>query len=376
MNIGFDAKRITHNGTGLGNYSRFIVRILSEQFADNQYHLYSPSKGKVSLRSKVEKLPNVVLHYPSCFFYKMFGSMWRSGGLLPDLQRDEIQLFHGLSNEIPYGLHKKHIPSIVTIHDLIFMRFPQFYKPIDRRIYEKKFRRACLESDRIIAISEATKRDIIDFFGIEEQKISVVYQGCDPIFLQPVSKEEKQRIKNKYHLPEHYILNVGTIEYRKNLLSVVKAMTILQDQDIKLVAVGRKTPYTKEIEDYIQEKGLQSRIQLLHNVLWEDITAIYQSASLFVYPSLFEGFGIPIIEAIHSNLPVIAATGSCLEEAGGKASAYVDPENIEMLASSINAILSSPETIAKMIEESKTYVARFFDQQIAQELMSVYQQVI
>ena len=376
MNIGFDAKRITHNGTGLGNYSRFIVRILSEQFSDNQYHLYSPSEGKAYLRSRVEALPNIVFHYPSSLFYRVFGSIWRSRGLLSNLQSDGIQLFHGLSNEIPYGLHKKKIPSVVTIHDLIFMRFPQFYKPIDREIYKMKFKRACQESDRVIAISEATKCDLINFFGIDEHKISVVYQGCDPIFLQTVTEKEKQEVKNKYHLPDRYILNIGTIEYRKNLLRLVKAMTAIQDQGIRLVAVGRETPYVKEIETYIQENRLQNRIQLLHNVAWKDMAAIYQSASIFVYPSLFEGFGIPILEAIHSNVPVIAATGSCLEEAGGPASAYVNPNNTEMLASAIDTILSSPETASRMIKESKAYVARFSDQQIAQDLMNVYKQVL
>ncbi|MDD4590542.1 MAG: glycosyltransferase family 1 protein, partial [Parabacteroides sp.] len=245
-----------------------------------------------------------------------------------------------------------------------------------REIYKKKFKHACQESDRVIAISEDTKCDLINFFGIDEYKISVVYQGCDPIFIQTVTEKEKQEIKSKYHLPDRYILNIGTIEYRKNLLRIVKAMTAIQDQDIRLVAVGRETPYVKEIETYIQEHGLQHRIQLLHNVAWKDLAAIYQSASIFVYPSLFEGFGIPILEAIHSNVPVIAATGSCLEEAGGPASAYVNPNNTEMLASTIDTILSSPETASRMIKESKAYIARFSDQQIAQDLMNVYKQVL
>lgn len=375
MNIGFDAKRITHNATGLGNYGRFIIRILSEYFPENQYHLYSPSLGKERLRSQVEELTHVKFHYPQSHFYRMFKFVWRSGMLASTLQKDKIELFHGLSNELPYRLKKRGIRSVVTIHDLIFLRYPQFYKPIDRWIYTSKFKRACQQADRIIAISEMTKWDIIRFFGIDERKISVVYQGCDASFMCPVSEEKKKEVRATYQLPERFMLSVGSIERRKNLMQVVKAMTLMEDQDIVLVAVGKRTPYTDEVEQFVKEHNLSRRVLLKSNVAFADLPAVYQMASLFVYPSFFEGFGIPIIEAIHSGLPVIAATGSCLEEAGGPSSIYVDPCDEAGLASQITKVLSTPELVERMRAEGKKYVARFADETIADELMQIYEKV-
>lgn len=372
MNIGFDAKRITHNATGLGNYGRFVIRILSKYYPGNLYMLYSPSPGKERLRKQAEVLPHVRFRYPENFFYRMFKFIWRSGMLMSLLKKDRIALFHGLSNELPYGLKKKGIRSVVTIHDLIFLRYPEFYKPIDRKIYASKFKRACEEADRVIAISEMTKRDIIHFFGIDEKKISVVYQGCDASFLHPVTEEKKKEVRTAYHLPARYILSVGSIEKRKNLLLIVKAMTLLEDKEIALVAVGKHTPYAGEVEQYVQEHHLSERVFLRSDVSFADLPAVYQMASLFIYPSFFEGFGIPIIEAIHSGLPVIAATGSCLEEAGGPASVYVDPKDETGMADKITQILDSPALVEKMKSEGKAYVSRFADEVIAAGMMRVY----
>ena len=130
---------------------------------------------------------------------------------------------------MPLNIHQSEVKSIVTIHDLIFLRYPQYYHSIDRKIYTYKFRKACENADKIIAISECTKRDIIEYFRIPADKIEVVYQGCDPSFMHPVAAEKKREIRAKYQLPDHYILNVGSIEERKNALSAVQALTMLPE---------------------------------------------------------------------------------------------------------------------------------------------------
>lgn len=175
MKIAFDAKRITHNATGLGNYSRFVVNSLSTSFPEHIYQLYTPGKGKEALRKRIEERPSVSFHYPEGRFDKLFPSLWRTSGLTATLRKEHVDLFHGLSNEIPMNLKQNGIPAVVTIHDLIFLRYPQLYKPIDRSIYTYKFKQACLRSDKIIAISRQTMRDIRDFFHIPESKIEVVY---------------------------------------------------------------------------------------------------------------------------------------------------------------------------------------------------------
>lgn len=375
MRIGFDGKRAVQNKTGLGNYSRFIIDILSRLHKENQYIIYAPKPKENKALGSILSRENIQITYPASYFGKKFRSLWRIWGINKQIKEEQLSLFHGLSNELPLSIKKSETRSIVTIHDLIFIRYPQFYKWIDRHLYTYKFKKACQNSDRIIAISEMTKRDIIAFFGIDADKIDVVYQSCHPIFEQPASSTQKKEIRQKYQLPDKYILNVGSIESRKNLLLVVKALHYIPE-DISLVAIGKRTTYTNEVEEYINKHQLNHRVHILHNIPFQELPVFYQLAKLFVYPSFFEGFGIPIIEAIHSNIPVIAATGSCLEEAGGPDSIYINPNNEKELAININKILTSPDLVNKMTTKGKEYIKRFSDETIAQDIMQVYQKAL
>ena len=370
MLIGFDAKRAFINYTGLGNYSRYIIDNLSAYFNTYQYRLYSPKKKENPRMITICERENISNVFPKGL-YARFSSLWRTTGMTADLLRDGVQLYHGLSNELPVGLHKKGIRSVVTIHDLIFLRCPQFYKAPDRVIYTQKFGYACRDADRIVAVSECTKRDIVTFFGVAPDKISVIYQGCDKSFTKKLSQQDKQQICRKYSLPETFILSVGTIEPRKNLMLAVKALSQIEDS-VHLVAVGKQTNYAEEVKKYAVAHGLQNRLHILSNIPFSYFPAIYQSAAVFVFPSFFEGFGIPIIEALHSGTPVIAATGSCLEEAGGPNSIYVDPNNDEQLADNIRKILYDSDLQAKMITNGQKYVARFDDKLLAEQMMDLY----
>lgn len=159
-------------------------------------------------------------------------------------------------------------------------------------------------------------------------------------------------IQKRYHIPSHYILYVGSIEERKNLLLIVRALQQL-NKDIHLIAIGKRTPYTDIVEAYIKENNMQQQVSILSNVPFDDLPGFYQMADLFIYPSFFEGFGIPIIEALHSNVPVIAATGSCLEEAGGPDSLYVEPNDVNDLSEKIDWILSTPAQAELMKKREK-----------------------
>lgn len=201
MRIGFDGKRAVQNFTGLGNYSRYIVDILCQFYPENEYILYAPKKRE---NKRLNKLTNqyrqLQLAYPVTFWERKFRSLWRISGITHQLEKEKVSIYHGLSNELPLNIHKSNIKSIVTIHDLIFLRYPQYYHFIDRKIYTYKFRKACENADKIIAISECTKRDIISFFHIPSDKIEVVYQSCDPIFGQSVNNEKKEEVRSKLSL--------------------------------------------------------------------------------------------------------------------------------------------------------------------------------
>ena len=371
MNIGFDAKRAIQNNTGLGNYSRYVIEILSRFYEENSYLLYAPQNRENPRLKTLRTRKNVFFRFPvSC--WKRFSSLWRVYGVKKEVKKDRIAVFHGLSNELPVRFHRTGIPSVVSIHDLIFLRFPKFYQLVDRWIYHFKFRHACKIADTIIAISECTKRDIISLFDIPEEKIKVVYQGCHSNFRQVLSPDKKEELKRKYSLPARFLLYVGTIEDRKNLLLIVKALKHI-DPDIHLVAAGMRTKYQTVVEKYAMEHHLSTRIHFHHHVLFEDLPAFYQLAQIFVLPSYYEGFGIPIIEALTSGTPVIAAKGSCMEEAGGVHSIYIDPDNETELADKINMILNDANLTLKMVEEGKMFVERFSDENIAKELMLIYE---
>ncbi len=375
--IGFDAKRACQNSTGLGNYSRFVLSGLSRRASSLRLLLYAPNPQKTRYLNGLDNAPAVEMRFPMSKWWKRLRSLWRVWGMTHDLERDGIQLYHGLSNELPLNIRRaRGIKTIVTIHDLIFLRYPQSYKTINRWIYHYKFRRACRVADRIIAVSECTKRDIIRFFHTPAEKIKVVYQGCDEQFRSVATQEQKDAVRQRYQLPDRYILFVGSIEERKNLMLLAQAFALLPDNDIHVVAVGKRTRYANRVQAFIDSQALGSRFHMLNDVLFSELPALYQMAAVFVYPSRFEGFGIPLLEALCCGTPVIGCTGSCLEEAGGPSSIYVDPDDEQALARAIQRVLSDEVLRRQMITAGHEYAERFLEEQLHEDLTGLYRQVL
>ncbi len=370
MKIGYDAKRFYHNNTGLGNYSRDLIRVLSKYFPANKYVLYNPKKSDKNIQLQ----DCVVEVRPHNKLFKLIPSLWRQKGIVKQLILDKMDVFHGLSGELPKGIDKTKIKSVVTIHDLIFVRYPKLYSFIDRKIHFYKFKRSAKIADIVIAISEQTKQDIIDFLKINPNKIKVLYQGCSNIFKKEFSDFEKKNIKQKYNLPNNFLLNVGTIEERKNLFTIVKAIKNTKDS---LVVVGNdKSEYAKKIKAYIKTNKMEHRIYFLKNVSTKELAIIYQMAEIFIYPSIFEGFGIPIIEALYSKTPVITSLGSCFSEAGGKYTTYINPKDEKALEESILKIKQNPEQTKKNILKGFEFVQKFNDQQIAENMINIYKNLL
>ena len=370
MRIGFDAKRAFFNHSGLGNYSRDTISILSDYFPMNEHVLYSPNPLK-SIPFK--KSVNLSISGPKKFWHKKFPSLWRSYGLAEQLKDEKIELYHGLSNELPKGIENIHIPTVVTIHDIIFMRYPNFYNSTDRKIYQNKFVYSSEQATRIIAVSEQTKEDLIDFFRVPEGKIDVVYQGCNPIYWNQIGDTMRTDILGKYLVPEKFILYVGTVEERKNILNVIKA---LYKNKIRfpLVIVGKPTAYLSKVKAFVEYNRMDN-IYFLHNVPTEDLPAFYQQAELFIYPSLFEGFGIPILEALTSKTPVITSRGGCFAEAGGKSTIYIDPENVDELGEAIMTALNNSTLRDNMIIDGFIHAQKFRQEKIATNIMDVYEKI-
>ncbi len=363
MKIAFDGKRFFNNSSGLGNYSRDLVRILATYFPENQYVLLNKNQSEKG--KEILGLPNVSFQETSK------GNLSRQLKMGKDAQNLGAEIFHGLSGELPLKWNKKPIKKIVTIHDLIFLRFPEYYRFFDRKIHFWKFRKAALQADLIIAISEQTKQDIIKFLKVPKEKITVIYQGCHQSFKENKSDEFLNSVKIKFSLPEKFILNVGTIEERKNLLNVVKA---LKGTAIPLVVVGKKNKkYFKKVEKLVRLSGVE--VFFLENVSMEELAGIYKLAEIFVYPSFFEGFGIPVIEALFSGTPVITSNVSSLPEAGGKDSVYVNPENFEDIKSKILFLWNNDSEKKRRAEKGLEFVQKFNDEKISENLMKIYREI-
>ena len=377
ITIGFDAKRIVRNGTGLGSYGRTLVNDLANN-AELNLLLYAPDSGREALRTQVPERNNLHFVYPLpsplSVLAPVYKSYWRSRGIIQQLKNDSVDIFHGLSGELPIGIRAAGIKTVVTIHDLIFMRHPEYYNWIDVQIYRNKFFKTLREADSIVAISECTRRDIAELGGVPEDKIEVIYQSCAPRFSPDIAPGVNERVQQAYHLPQRYILGVGSIEERKNMLLAAKALQWLPE-DISLVLVGKATKYTSRILDFAKREQLSHRIITLHGVPDDDLPSIYSMAEAFVYPSRYEGFGIPIIEAIRMNLPVVACTGSCLEEAGGPDNLYVSPDDAEAMAASIKSVLKGAEGRERRIELSQQYIKRFENNDAARYFSDLYRKL-
>jgi len=371
LHIGFDAKRAFFNHSGLGNYSRDLIRALSEEAPENHYYLF---KHKDVEGIKLKKRHNVSTLLPQSDFYQRFGKLWRYKGISQEIKSYPIDIYHGLSQEMPMGIENSGVKTVVTIHDCIFLRYPELFDIGYRIIFKKKYAHACKVSDRIIAISEQTKADIIHYFDVPEEKIDVVYQGCNRAFYDEVDRAIREQIRAKYKLPEKFILYVGTIEERKNLLSVFEAMA-KSDIQYPVVAIGRSTKYTEKVKQFVKDKEIKD-VTFIHTSDFSDFPAIYQMATMFVYPSIFEGFGIPILEALNSGTPVITTAGGVFPEVGGDAALYVEYGNNAEMAQQIKKLLESQTLREELATKGKQQALKFREKEMAANLISVYQKVM
>lgn len=378
MKIAFDAKRLYNNFTGLGNHSRTTIDILTENFPENEYLLYTP---KVKLNKVTE--PYLTKEKCRTIFPSGIakGSVWRTFVQSKDLKRDGADVFHGLSHEIPLGLKSKGIPSVVTIHDVAFKTFTQMYHWHDRQIYDLKFRYSCNNADRIIAISECTKKDIMRFYGIPEERISVVYQPVQRLFYTPLGQEEARSMADKAidGLPKEYMLYVGSINSRKNLLSIVKAIeTLPESSRMPLVIVGNGREYKVEVKKYIAEHKLEKHFIWASNIHNNThLQALYTCAKMFIYPSFYEGFGLPVVEALLSGCPVITSNVSSLPEAGGPHSLQVDPNSVDSIAQAIRMVAEDDSLRSRMIKGGREYAMETFEPSIlAKQVMDIYEELI
>ncbi len=375
MKIGFDAKRIFHNWRGLGNYSRDLVLGLKSLYPENEYLLFTPNyEHPDAIKFEHEFGKNNIIT-PEKFFYKNFPSIWRRS-LAKVSSAYEIDLFHGLSHEIPHGLKKRGIKSVVTIHDLIFLRYPEYFPWIDRKVYFSKIRHAVNSSDTVIAICEQTKNDLIRYFNVNPQKVEICYQSCNEKFQSgPVLSCEVDSIMDKFHITKNYFLYVGALEERKNILNLIEGFSYFGTSR-DLIIVGKDRKYKENIELKIKQCNLDNNVRILTNVTTNELHALYSGADLFCFPSFFEGFGIPIIESMFCGTPVLTSNGSCFPEVGGNGAIYIDPNSPIEIAKAMHKVTNDQSFYEYLICEGKKQVKKFTTAETNKSLHQVYQKTV
>ena len=383
MIIGYDGKRAFQNKTGLGNYSRSLVSIVASYFAQYRYILFAPKQTSLFDISTAANFSTITPKKP---FYKKFPSLWRRAGMVKDIVDAGVNIYHGLSNELPLGIEKTPVKTVVTIHDLIFERFAETYNFDERYVHRWKIKRACKVADAVIAISKQTRDDLVNLYKIAAEKIFICYQSCNPVFEIIKQPEEKALVKKRYQLPDRYFLFVSSITPRKNLEAICQAMILLKDElQIPLVIIGDGKKEKEKVKQSMHQNGLQDRLLFLNELAVSkekpfetgaDFPAIYQQALALIYPSVFEGFGLPVLEALWSGLPVICSNTSSLPEVAGDAALYFAPQDYALLASHMKTIAGIESLVAELQMKGFEQAKKFTSGQYAQSIMNVYKKVL
>ncbi len=346
--IGYDAKRYYHNNTGLGNYSRTLVQDVQRISPDIDTVLYDS---------------------------KTFERTFRLGR---KAAADGCRIFHGLSNELPRDIVRAGIPSVVTMHDVAWRTFPDMYTVFDRHIYDIKYGWAARNATHVVCISQSTKRDIMRFYDVPEERISVIYQPVQRPFYTPMPHREAEEICNRqlpYTKGRDFILTVGSINSRKNLLGMVKALEGLPPKERPLfIVVGNGREYRAKVEQYINAKGLRQYIRIETNIHdTRTLQALYTRARCLIYPSFYEGFGLPVVEASLQRCPVITSNVSSLPEAGGPAAILTDPNAVSQMTNALHRLLSSSAECAERGEQAYRYcIENFSPDTLTRQMLDLY----
>lgn len=377
LKIGFDAKRALSNTRGLGNYSRNLIDGLVTYYPENEYFLYGKNANSgdcLKWQKSIEKNVSII-NPPSNS--KLVQAYWRSVGVNNNIKADKLDIYHGLSHEIPFHITNQKTKYLVTIHDLIFTYFKQNFSSIDRRIYFSKIKYSCQKADQIIAISQQTKNDIIDILHVPEEKVKVLYQSCSPLFYNESSAEKRNFVRQKYNLPENYLLFVGALVAHKNIAKIIEALAYLpENKRLPLIIIGKTTKYKEFLVSIINKENLSEKVKFIEYVDTIDMPSVYQMAKILVWPSLYEGFGIPIIEALFSKLPVITSKDGCFNEAGGESSIYINPESAIEIAESIHNIMENNDLYSEMKQKGFEYAQKFHLEATSKLLMDFYCKII
>lgn len=372
MRIGIDATALPPQPVGAGNYIIQLIRSLSSLKVDDEFVIFAQQRGPalISLPESnsfewiilEDRNPGSRLIWEQTLFPQM-------------IRKSGVDLLHSLHYTRPARLA---CASVVTFHDMTFFLFPELHTRAKRLFFPLALRASARQADALTAVSESTRQDAIRVLGISPEKITAIPLGVDPAFRPINDAEIKRVIAEKYDLPEKFILYVGLLEPRKNLPVLIRAYKRLIDggEIYKLVLVGRFGWMYEELLKQINNLDLEGMVHFTGYVSQEDLPLVYNLSSLFVYPTLYEGFGLPALEAMACGVPVITTDVSSLPEIVGEAGILVPVNDLEALHGAMIAVLGDENLRRKMITKGIQRAAKFTWEQTAKLTFQVYQQVM
>jgi len=389
MKIGIDIRLIGKKRTGDEAVFFNLVKNLAEIDSKNNYFLYTdrdPKEDK-NLRTEIEKL-KLKENFKIIFIKKTNRFWWNLWALPHYLRKNPVDVFH-TQYIAPFWL-PKNVKLVLTIHDISFNFFPEYIKKSDLFFLKTLIPRSICRADKIITVSESEKKNIIDFYKIPAEKVEFAYNGVDfERFSRSYSAEEKERIRKKYSLPEKFLLYVGTLQPRKNIPILIETTGILHEKiplnppllkgeteggGFQFVIAGNRNAHNfdKKIDETIGKNNLEDRVIFPGWIDEEDKPVLLQMAACFVFPSLYEGFGIPVIEAMAAGVPVVCSDIPVLREIGSDAALFCDPKNSREFAKSISKILTDENLRSNLIKKGAEVAKNHTWQKNARKTLEIY----
>ncbi len=377
MKINLELQPCLKNKSGIGIYTYELAKLLQKkddiELSGNIFNFLNRN----DISKDIEGL-TMNINLCTLFPYGVYRRIWNKIYInYNKLFNSNDELYHFFNFIVPPNIIGK---VIATIHDMTYILYPETMDKNNLKRITRDIDYSVKRADKIITVSENSKKDIIKYLNVPESKIEIVYNGVDyERFSKQYSQDEKEEVRNKYLLPEKYILYMGTLEPRKNIESVIEGFSILKQKyknNIKLVIAGKKGWLFESIFNLVGKLNLTEDIIFTDYVDENDKPLIYNMAEMFVFPSLYEGFGIPVLEAMASGVPVITSNVSSLPEVAGDAALLVSPKDKNAIAEQMNRILSDEKLKKELIYKGKVQCKKFTWKDSAEKLYKIYEQVL
>lgn len=378
MKIGIDVRPLLESRAGgISVYTEKIITSLLRIDTQNEYLLFSNSYKNTDSDIENKFTENNVelksFSYPNKFLNANFRFLNKPK---IDKMLGGIDIF--FAPNINFLALSPKLKKVITLHDLSFLLFPKFYSAKGRFWHKAVNVKKLVEQfDKIIAVSEHTRNDVLGLLNVNDDKVVKIYPGVDSQFYSSVNEETKSNTRNKYSLPKNFILSLAALEPRKNIETVIEAFgKFNNNSDTHLVLVGAAQESKRPIEKLISEKGMNKFVHVLGYIPAEDKPSLYQLASCFVYPSFYEGFGFPPLEAMSSGTPVIASYSSSLAEICESSALLIDPHNINDLVEAFGQVLNNKEFSEKLSEMGRNQASKFTWEKSATETLNLFQSLV